>query len=213
MNVLHNSPVADAEPREDVEADARRVIRTADVYQTNVDDGTVGYSDTLLSVVANFRNAGVPEGFNAQSMAGKSKKGEVALRLFAVVDPDTERIEHIGFKSRGCLAMTACASAVCLMVEGKTLDEALSVTPEMLYEALDGIPAGKGNTAVFAAEAVRALVGDWMIRRGASLSDLDRRVPCDPDSVSCLMCEHCSLRSSRIDLLVAQASSDAEGAR
>ena len=63
----------------------RALIRTADVYQTNLDEGVAGYSDTLLSIVANFTNSGKPEGYNAESMVGKSKRGEVALRLFAVV--------------------------------------------------------------------------------------------------------------------------------
>lgn len=73
------------------EVQDRHVLRTADVYQTEIEDGVTGYSDTLLSVVANFRNGGAPEGFNAQSMVGKSKRGEVALRLFAVIDHDTRR--------------------------------------------------------------------------------------------------------------------------
>ena len=47
-----------------VEPDERAVIRTADVYQTEVEAGTGGYSDTLLAVVANFRNSGAPEGLS-----------------------------------------------------------------------------------------------------------------------------------------------------
>ena len=43
----------------------RALIRTADVYQTNLDEGVAGYSDTLLSIVANFTNSGKPEGYNA----------------------------------------------------------------------------------------------------------------------------------------------------
>ena len=84
------------------EVQDRHVLRTADVYQTEIEDGVTGYSDTLLSVVANFRNGGAPEGFNAQSMVGKSKRGEVALRLFAVIDPDTRTFVRAGFK-RGVL--------------------------------------------------------------------------------------------------------------
>ena len=46
----------------------RAVIRTEDVYQMATEEGVAGYSDTLLAVVANFKNSGAPEGFNAQSM-------------------------------------------------------------------------------------------------------------------------------------------------
>lgn len=179
------------------------LLRTADVYQTNVDNGVVGYSDTLLAIVANFKNNGIPEGANAQSMVGKSKRGEVAFRLFARINPETRIIEAAGFKTRGCLAMTGCASAACAMIEGKTLDEALTITTEDIRTAVDGVPANKANTLTFAVEAIRALVGDFWVRSGASLAELDAIVPCDTYSVACLMCEHCSLRDIRTDLLMA----------
>ena len=182
----------------------RHVLRTADVYQTEIEDGVTGYSDTLLSVVANFRNGGAPEGFNAQSMVGKSKRGEVALRLFAVVDPDTETFVRAGFKARGCLAVTGCASVVCSMLEGKTF-EALAITTDDVKTALDGVPVDKVYTLHFAIEAIRALVGDYLVHQGATLPQLDERVPCNSMSVPCIICEHCSLRSTRIDLKMAEA--------
>lgn len=192
-----------------VEPDERAVIRTADVYQTEVEAGTAGYSDTLLSVVANFKNSGAPEGFNAQCMVGKSKRGEVALRLFAVIDPETETFVRAGFKARGCLAMTACASVVCSMVEGKTFAEALAIRPDDVKEALDGVPWDKIHTAYFAAEGVRALIGDFIINRGGTIADLDAVVPCDELSLSCAMCEHCSLRDARIELRFGPAADEA----
>ncbi len=185
------------------EPPTRVLLRTADVYQTEVDDGVAGYSDQLLSIVADYRNGGRPEGMNAQAMVGKSKRGEVACRLFARVNPETRVIEAAGFKTRGCLAMTGCASAACEMIEGRTCEEALSLTIDDIRVAVGGVPAGKANTLTFAVEAVRALVGDFLAREGASLAALDAAVPCEPYGVACLMCEHCSLRDTRTDLLVA----------
>ncbi|MEG0072485.1 MAG: iron-sulfur cluster assembly scaffold protein [Raoultibacter sp.] len=178
----------------------RAVIRTADVYQNEVEAGVVGYSETLLEVVANFKNSGAPEGFNAQCMVGKSKRGEVALRLFAVIDPATETFMQVGFKSRGCLAMTACASAICTIIEGKTFDEALAITPEYLRDALDGVPSDKIYTTYFATEGIRALIGDYLIDQGATIDDLNGRVVCETSGIACLLCEHCSLRTARIEL-------------
>lgn len=187
----------------------RALIRTADVYQTNLDEGVAGYSDTLLSIVANFTNSGKPEGYNAEGMVGKSKRGEVALRLFAVVgepeDGGEPRFLRAGFKTRGCLAMTACASVVCSMIEGKTFSEALAIAPDDVRDAVDGVPYDKAHTTLFAVEGVRCLVGDWYYRRGAKLAELDTHVPCDTGSVACIMCEHCSLRDTRIDLMVDEA--------
>ena len=183
----------------------RHVLRTAVVYQTEIEDGVTGYSDTLLSVVANFRNGGAPEGFNAQSMVGKSKRGEVALRLFAVIDPETERFARVGFKARGCLAVTGCASVVCSMLEGRTFDEALAITTDDVKAALDGVPVDKVYTLHFAVEAIRALIGDYLAHRGATLEELDAVVPCNAMGVPCIICEHCSFRSTRVDLKMAEA--------
>ena len=99
--------------------------------------------------------------------------------------------------------MTGCASATCSMIEGRTFDEALALTIEDVREAVGGVPAGKANTLTFSVEAVRALIGDFLAREGAGLAELDAVVPCDSYSVACLMCEHCSLRDTRTDLLVA----------
>ncbi len=190
-----------------VEPADRALIRTKDVYQTELDNGVEGYSETLLAIVANFKNSGKPEGFNVQSMVGRSKRGEVALRLFAVVDDSVADpiFVKVGFKSRGCLAMTGCASAICSMIEGMTFSQALQLKPEDVARAVDGVPADKKHTTVFAIEAVRGLIGDWMYRCGMSLAEMNEKLPCDELSVACLMCEHCSLRATRVDMLVAEA--------
>ncbi|MEG0324521.1 MAG: iron-sulfur cluster assembly scaffold protein [Raoultibacter sp.] len=184
-----------------VEPVDRAVMRTADVYQTESEIGTAGYSDTLLSVVATFTNSGAPDGFNAQCMVGKSKRGEVAMRLFAVVDPEGPRFMRVGFKARGCLAMTGCASVVCTMLEGRTFEEALEITPDTIKQALDGVPWDRIHTVYFAIEGIRALMGDYLIRQGADVEELDRSALCDRSGIGCIMTEHCSLRDGRIELM------------
>lgn len=179
----------------------RLVIRTEDVYQTQTEIGVRQYSDKLLSVVANFQNSGIPEGCNAEGMAGKSKRGEVACQIYAVIDPKTRTIERIGFRSHGCLAITACASQICVMAQGLPIERALTITPKDLEQALDGVPADKHDTPVFAVEALHAAIGDFLLDQGG-MDLLDEKAPCDRTGVSCSMCEHCSLRDLRIDWLV-----------
>lgn len=188
----------------------RVLLRTADVYQTEAPDEVESYSDRLLAIVAAFENSGRPEGANAQSMVGKSKRGEVACRLFARIDPATGIIEAAGFKTRGCLAMTGCASVACSLVEGKGIEEALELTTEEVREAVDGVPPGKVNALHFSVCAVKALVGDMLLRDGADLAGLDEAVPCDEQSVSCLMAEHCSLRQSRLELRLEEEAAQRE---
>lgn len=184
------------------EPEDRILLRTEDVYQTESPDIIAEYSETLLGIVADFKNSGIPEGTNAQSMVGKSKRGEVACRLFARINQDTGIIEAAGFKARGCLAMTACASAACMLIEGKTVGDALEVGAEDIRAFVDGVPASKVHALYFAACAIRALLGDYLVRRGATLSELDQAVPCDEAGISCIMAEHCSLRQTRLELMM-----------
>ena len=79
--------------------------------------------------------------------------------------------------------------------------------------ALDGVPSDKLHTTYFATEGVHALVGDFLIRRGASIEELDRAVPCDELSIPCAMCEHCSLRDARVELLFGGEDDGAEEVR
>lgn len=196
------------------EPEDKVLLRTADVYQTEAQDDVTSYSDRLLSIVADFKNSGCPEGANAQSMVGKSKRGEVACRLFARIDPATGVIEAAGFKARGCLAMTACASAACLLIEGKPIEDALEVTTEEIRVFVDGVPAGKANALHFAACGIRALVGDFLAHDGASLAQLAEALPCDEGSISCIMAEHCSFRQTMLEMRadeLEQAQALAEG--
>lgn len=179
----------------------RHVIATRDVQQTQTEVGVVGYSKKLLSVVANYRNNGIPEGCNAEGMAGKSKRGTIACQIYAVINPQTNIIEHIGFRSRGCLAITACASQICMMAYGKTISDALRITPDDLRKALDGVPAEKQDTPVFAVEALHAAIGDFLLST-YGLEKLDEIAPCDTTGLSCLTCEHCSLRDLRMQWIV-----------
>lgn len=191
------------DPARDVyfEPETRALIRTEDVWQAETEVGTVGYSDKLLGIIANYRNSGKPDGYNAQCMVGKSKKGEVALRLFAVVNPKTEMFERAGFQTRGCLAVTACASVLCTLIEGKTFAEALAISVDDIREAVGGVPWDKSYTPYFAYEGVRALVGDYYFKRGISLEDFNARGICDDAAVSCILCENCSLRTTRVEAL------------
>ncbi len=187
-----------------LEPEERALIRTKDVYQTNLDNGVNGYSKTLLAIVANFTNGGKPEGYNVQAMVGRSKRGEVALRMFAVVDDSCADpvFVKVGFQVRGCVAMVGCASMACSMIEGRTFSQALRISKDDIERAVDGLTPDRRYTAMFAAECIKALVGDWMYRAGMSLSDMDEYLGCDEGSVTCMLCEHCSLRDTRVDMRI-----------
>lgn len=188
------------------------LLRTEDVYQTTADKGVSRYSEQFLALIASFDNSGQPEGSNCRCTVGKSKRGEIFVRLFARVNPQTRVIEAAGFKAHGCLAIIGCASMVCTLIQGRTLSAALELGIGELSEAVGGVPEEKHNTLYIAVESVRALVGDYLLREGCSVAELDEVVPCNQYSVGCTMCEHCSLRDARIEKQVAEIRQQEERA-
>ena len=188
------------------------LLRTEDVYQTTADKGVSRYSEQFLALIASFDNSGQPEGSNCRCTVGKSKRGEIFVRLFARVNPQTRVIEAAGFKAHGCLAIIGCASMVCTLIQGRTLSAALELGIGELSEAVGGVPEEKHNTLYIAVESVRALVGDYLLREGRSVAELDEAVPCNEYSVGCTMCEHCSLRDARIEKQLAEIRQQEERA-
>ena len=117
-----------------------------------------------------------------------------------VVTAQQEVQEKYGFPVASIVSMAEVTE--CLYnreVQGRV------VIDDDVKAALDGVPWDKVDTIHFASEAVRALSGDYLVRQGASLEELDAVVPCNSLSVPCMICEHCSLRSTRVELKMAEA--------
>lgn len=175
-------------------------LRTPDMYQIENDAPITEYSERSLNLIADAKNGGIPNGANAFCSVGKEKRGTVQMQLFAVVDPETETFVEVGFRSHGCLAAIACATALADMLRGKTFTEALAITSQDILEAVDGLPVGRKYTLTYAVEAVRALVGDYLLRiKGYTIAQLNEVVRCDNMCPNCLLTENCSLRDERVD--------------
>lgn len=175
-------------------------LRTPDMYQIENDAPITEYSDTLLDLIADTPNGGIPDGANAFCSVGKEKRGTVQMQLFAVIDPETETFGNVGFRSHGCLAAIGCAAALAEMLPGKTFAEALAITKEDIKARLDGVPGAKFYTLILATCAVKAIIGDYFLRvKQAPTEKLDRLFTCESMSVDCVITENCSLRDERVD--------------
>ena len=161
------------------------LVRTADVYQTEAGRrrGRLLGQRCSPSWPNYHERRSSPRASTPRAMVGKSKRGEVAFRLFAAVDrlrcrPGVRRRPPAS-RRRGCLAMTGCASATCSMIEGQARStQALALTHR-------GRAGGRGRRARRARRAhspcspsrpCAALVGDCLapVRR-AGLAELDAR--------------------------------------
>lgn len=64
----------------------------------------------------------------------------------------------VRFRAQGCVAAIACASQLTELMEGKSLAELGSLTPDAISEKLGGLPPASEHAAQLACDALRELL-------------------------------------------------------
>jgi len=92
------------------------------------------------------------------------------MRLFIKVEAD--RIIDAKFLTFGCGAAIASSSITTEMVKGKTIIEALTISNQVVAEALGGLPPTKIHCSVLAEQAIKAAILDYQRKMPAPSSSL-----------------------------------------
>ena len=117
------------------------------------------YSEKVMDHFMNPRNVGEIEDASGVGEVGNAKCGDI-MKIYIKVD-DNDVITDVKFKTFGCGAAIATSSRATEMVMGKTVDEALKITKEMVTESLGGLPPVKLHCSVLAEEALHAAIEDY----------------------------------------------------
>ena len=117
------------------------------------------YSEKVMDHFMNPRNVGEIENASGVGEVGNAKCGDI-MTIYIKVD-DNDVITDVKFKTFGCGAAIATSSRATEMVMGKTVDEALQITNEMVTESLGGLPPVKLHCSVLAEEALHAAIADY----------------------------------------------------
>ncbi len=121
------------------------------------------YSEKVMEHFRNPRNVGEIENASGVGQVGNPVCGDVMKLYIKVAD---NKIVDIKFKTFGCGAAIATSSMVTEMVKGKTIEEALTISNQMVAEALGGLPPQKMHCSVLAEEALRSAVDDYRAKLG-----------------------------------------------
>lgn len=116
------------------------------------------YTDIVIDHFENPRNMGEIEAADGEAEVGNPACGDVTKIFLRIEDG---RIIDVRFKTFGCAAAIASASMTTELIKGKTLDEALKVTNELVAKELGGLPAAKLHCSVMAEEALQAAIEDY----------------------------------------------------
>ncbi len=119
------------------------------------------YSDKLLEHFRNPRNVGKIEDADGIGHVGNPICGDIMDFYIKVKDG---RIVDAKFQTYGCAAAIGTSSALTEMVIGKTIDEALKITNQIITEAVGGVPPVKRHCSVLAEQALRAAIKDYQER-------------------------------------------------
>lgn len=113
------------------------------------------FNDAVLDHFRNPRNAGDLPGATATVEVTNPVCGDV-LRLSARVEGD--RIAETRFKTQGCVAAIASSSVLTELLNGKSLREARTVTPDEISRVLGGLPPATFHAAQLCRDALTALL-------------------------------------------------------
>jgi len=72
----------------------------------------------------------------------------------------------VKYKTFGCGAAIAVASMVSEMAKGKTIEEALKITNEMVAKELGGLPPHKMHCSNLGADALHKAIEDYLKKKG-----------------------------------------------
>jgi nitrogen fixation NifU-like protein len=140
------------------------------------------YSDKVMDHFMSPRNVGEIADADGVGEIGNPVCGDMMTFYIKVKDG---KLEDVKYKTFGCGAAIAVSSMVSEMVKGKTLDEALAVTPAMVAKELEGLPKNKYHCSNLGAQALRKAIRDYYIRNKINVPGLTDVEESEEDEHAC----------------------------
>ena len=88
------------------------------------------------------------------------KTGDCGDSIEFFLSVKSNQIEAISFETDGCLNTNACANTVAFMCEGKFIEDAWEITPDMVIEYLETLPFHESHCAELAVGAFYLSLAD-----------------------------------------------------
>lgn len=132
------------------------------------------YNEKVMEHFKNPRNVGELENPDGIGEVGNPVCGDLMTINIKVKD---NVIEDIKFKTFGCGSAIAVSSMVTEMAKGKTLEEALKITNQMVAEELGGLPKHKMHCSNLGADALHKAIEDYMNKQ-KGIKPIEIKSPC-----------------------------------
>ena len=130
------------------------------------------YSEKVMDHFMNPRNVGEIKDADGIGEEGNPVCGDMMTFYIKVKD---NRLEDVKFQTFGCGAAIAVSSIVSEMAKGKTLEEALTITPSLVAQELEGLPKNKFHCSNLGAQALRKAIRDYANKKGIKIKGLEEK--------------------------------------
>jgi len=120
------------------------------------------YSEKVMDHFTHPRNVGEIENADGIGEEGNPVCGDMMTFYIKVKD---NRLEDVKFKTFGCGAAIAVSSMVSEMAKGKTIEEALKITPALVATELEGLPKNKYHCSNLGAQALHKAIQDYLSKQ------------------------------------------------
>ena len=128
------------------------------------------YSDKVMDHFTNPRNVGEIKDADGIGEVGNPVCGDMMTFYIKVKD---NRLEDVKFKTFGCGAAIAVSSITSEMAKGKTLEEAVTITPALVAKELEGLPKNKFHCSNLGAQALKKAIRDYASKKGIKIEGLE----------------------------------------
>ncbi len=140
------------------------------------------YSEKVMQHFMNPHNVGEIADADGVGEIGNPVCGDMMTFYIKVKD---NLIEDVKYKTFGCGAAIAVSSMVSDLVKGKTLEEALTVTPAMVAKELEGLPKNKLHCSNLGAQALHKAIRDYAIKNKIDIPGLTDKEEKEEDEHAC----------------------------
>jgi nitrogen fixation NifU-like protein len=130
------------------------------------------YSEKVMDHFMNPRNVGEIKDADGIGEEGNPICGDMMTFYIKVKD---NRLEDVKFQTFGCGAAVAVSSMVSEMAKGKTLEEAVKITPSLVAQELEGLPKNKYHCSNLGAQALRKAIRDYAQKKGIKIEGLEEK--------------------------------------
>jgi nitrogen fixation NifU-like protein len=149
--------------------------KTVNELQASImEDARKVYSEEVIERWLNPRNLGKirnPDGFAKI----KGPCGDTMQISFNVKDG---RLSKIKFMTDGCASSLAAGSMATELAQGKKIEQATEISPQMILDALDGLPEESVHCALLASNTLKEAIKNYFdSKRNDSIKQRDKDTP------------------------------------